>query len=338
MPRPRFPAHLLVGGAPTSAIEYRPTPDTARTEWDDGAVRQAVVRTTVYRRVRATCMLEEHHRLYLQAWMRAHAHAWFDWLGPSGWRQSRIAGGQAGVRWRQVRRSPGVPRWQCELDVEEVDLAGPENIWSGAFPKRNHDSQIYDHRERRIRATYRPRPTPRYSVDFAVRSEPVAASHPLSPVLFPAGSPAAWTYGFNLQWDPARTRPLRMYWSLSTRADLARPPNVVGPQLRVGALRYLVHVINRRSAAGNDLVVVPGATGGYRDEVEPYVWRLGDPGGLVRGWFDRLRAQGERDSGTGTVTGVDSAVEWAVVWTGPGTVVDPWTAHTALGGEAPVIP
>lgn len=314
MPLPLFPAHLLVGGAPAGLIEYRPTPDTARTEWDDGAVRQARIRTTVYHRVRATFEASHHDRLALQAWIARHGHAWFDWRGPSGWRRGRIAGGQAGVRWRQVRRVPGAARWQCETDIEEVSLSGPANLWDDSIAL-GAASGVIDRRTRT--APFDPVAD---TLSYAL----IAADNPATPptripaALFPAAAAAAYTTHLGLR--PNRTR-APIVWALGSVSDIGSRSIIDGPNILPDALPYLIHVFRRRP---DDVVVAQGGTG-ISDTTEPYQWRPPNAADLAE-WLARWQAAPA------------STVDWAVVWVGPGTAVDPYAQHSAGGGGEIVLP
>ena len=309
MPRPRFPAHLLVGGAPAGLIEYRPSADAARTEWDDGAVRQARIRTAVYHRVRATLEASDPDRLALQAWIARRGHTWFDWRGPSGWRQARIAGGQAGVHWRQVRRAPGAPRWQCEMEVEEVGLSGPVNLWDPTIAL-GAASGVIDRRTRTAR--FDPIAD---TLSYAL----IASDNPATPptripaALFPSGAAAAYTTHLGLRAGRSRAP---IVWALGSVSDIGSRSIFDGPNILPAALPYLVHVFRRRP---DDVVVAEGGTG-ISDTVEPYQWRAPNAVALAE-WLARWQAAPA------------STVDWAVVWVGPGAAVDPWSQHSAGGGE-----
>ncbi len=78
-------------------------PGVSRTEWDDGAVRQARTRTRALLEREATALLRDgggrtaHQRLAaFRAWAAAHAHAWFRWTEPEDGvvRLARVRGGR----------------------------------------------------------------------------------------------------------------------------------------------------------------------------------------------------------------------------------------------------
>ncbi len=101
-------------------------PGVSRTEWDDGAVRQARTRTRALLEREATALLRDgggrtaHQRLAaFRAWAAAHAHAWFRWTEPEDGvvRLARVRGGEGGIRYRAVARG-GHLHWEARMTIE----------------------------------------------------------------------------------------------------------------------------------------------------------------------------------------------------------------------------
>lgn len=95
-------------------------PDTLRTPWDDGASRQARVRTAALRTRAITVHLaSDADAARFRAWLAAHAHTWFAWTDPEDGvtRQARVRDGLAGAP-RVADVSGGVRRWTARLVLE----------------------------------------------------------------------------------------------------------------------------------------------------------------------------------------------------------------------------
>ncbi len=107
----------------TAEYELGSDNDVERTEFDDGAVRQAK-RFTSAQVVRAvTVELTPAELAQFRAWAAEEAHTFFTIVDPFDGeeRQARVRGGKGGIRYRQVARF-GQARWAAEMTLE-----GPEN-------------------------------------------------------------------------------------------------------------------------------------------------------------------------------------------------------------------
>ena len=98
--------------------------DVQRTQFDDGAVRQAVVYTAAGLERRVTAEIADADLAAWQAWVRASAHTWFDFRDPhdGAVRRARVRGGAGGIALVQARRGPGTPAWRASMTIE-----GPAN-------------------------------------------------------------------------------------------------------------------------------------------------------------------------------------------------------------------
>ena len=94
--------------------------DVQRTQFDDGAVRQALAftRRGLERRVAAEIAAAD--LADFQTWARASAHAWFDFTDPHDGtvRRARVQGGAGGIALRQVARATGAPAWRASMTIE----------------------------------------------------------------------------------------------------------------------------------------------------------------------------------------------------------------------------
>ena len=94
--------------------------DVQRTQFDDGAVRQAVVYTAARLERRVTAEIADADLAAWQAWVRASAHTWFDFRDPHDGvlRRARVRGGAGGVALRQAARGAGAPAWRASMTIE----------------------------------------------------------------------------------------------------------------------------------------------------------------------------------------------------------------------------
>lgn len=117
MPAPVWPswARIQSGG-----IEVAAAPTVTRTEYDDGAVRQArrgsrpITQRTVTAEIAGARLIE------FRAWAEAHAHVWFRARDLDGaWRDMRVVGGVGGITYRQVARRAGPAWWEASMVLED---------------------------------------------------------------------------------------------------------------------------------------------------------------------------------------------------------------------------
>ena len=99
----------------------RPAPDTERTAFDDGEIRQARARTAqaVLREIEA--WIAPGRGADFLAWARAHGHAYFAWTDPLDGRvyRARIVGGAGGVAMRAHSAGEGrAPWWRARMTLE----------------------------------------------------------------------------------------------------------------------------------------------------------------------------------------------------------------------------
>ena len=95
-------------------------PDTARTAFDDGMVRQERRYTAALAVRRVTAWLEDDDALVrFRAWAAAHAHRWFAWTDPEDGRarEVRVRGGAGGIVYR-ARAGGGRRGWTLACEIE----------------------------------------------------------------------------------------------------------------------------------------------------------------------------------------------------------------------------
>ena len=337
MADPRFPddrVHLL------ARAEYATTGDVARTEWDDGAIRQAVVRRAVYQRSAVSFEVREPDRLPLQLWISRHASRWFTWRSLAGGdRRARVVGGQAGVRWRQVRRSPGPPRWEVTMEVEEA-LALPMSIWAADLPIGDV-SHVY------ARGRWTGRPERRGGTrpgllggrreTITLANAGVGAGQPLPPWMFAAGTGAAELRFLAVDSVPPAAPPADPILFLALRIGLLSDPpgsgRLAGPNLLPGAKDGLA--LAMRTAARHYIPSIGVAKGSPN---EPYDWPATDRSAAVA-LVDYVVGRGYVDTSRNppVVTGSETTVDWALVWVGAGSVVDLAALTASASAERPVL-
>lgn len=105
----------------TSSIEISAAPNVARTEFDDGAVRQARRVATPVTRVAVEAEVLGRRLPELRAWAAAHADRYFRMRMPSlGTVGMRVVGGVGGITYEQVARAPGRARWRVRMTLEDA--------------------------------------------------------------------------------------------------------------------------------------------------------------------------------------------------------------------------
>ena len=105
----------------TSSIEISAAPNVARTEFDDGAVRQARRVATPVTRVSVEAEVLGRRLPELRAWAAAHADRYFRMRMPSlGTVGMRVVGGVGGITYEQVARAPGRARWRVRMTLEDA--------------------------------------------------------------------------------------------------------------------------------------------------------------------------------------------------------------------------
>lgn len=108
-------------------------PSVRRTEFDDGAVRQArSVARPIMRTEIEVDILGDRLTDFL-AWAALHASAYFTvaTLG-LGTRGMRVVGGMGGIVYEQVRRTGGRPRWLARMTLEDAGTAAAGAPFFGA--------------------------------------------------------------------------------------------------------------------------------------------------------------------------------------------------------------
>ncbi len=116
----KWPACAVVRAA---GYRFANANDVERTEWDDGALRQARIYTRA-RLVRRVVAEVPGGRLGdFRTWAQQWAHRPFSWRDPHDGviRKARVAGGAGGIEYRQIAVRAGAARWEitCELEGEE---------------------------------------------------------------------------------------------------------------------------------------------------------------------------------------------------------------------------
>lgn len=121
MAAPVWPSYARIQ---SGAIEVAAAPTVTRTEFDDGAVRQArrglrpITQRTVTAQIAGARLVE------FRAWAEAHAHAWFRARDLDGaWRDMRVVGGVGGITYRQVARRAGPAWWEARMVLEDGPAA-----------------------------------------------------------------------------------------------------------------------------------------------------------------------------------------------------------------------
>lgn len=117
MAAPVWPSYARIQ---SGGIEVAAAPTVTRTEFDDGAVRQARrgMRTITQRTV--TVQIAGARLIEFRAWAEAHAHAWFRARDLDGaWRDMRVVGGVGGITYRQVARRAGPAWWEASMVLED---------------------------------------------------------------------------------------------------------------------------------------------------------------------------------------------------------------------------
>ena len=95
----------------TSSVEISAAPSVVRTEFDDGAVRQARRSASPVTRVAVEAEVLGRRLPELRAWAAAHADRYFSLRVPSlGTVGMRVVGGVGGITYEQVARAPGRAR------------------------------------------------------------------------------------------------------------------------------------------------------------------------------------------------------------------------------------
>lgn len=117
MAAPVWPSYARIQ---SRGIEVAAAPTVTRTEFDDGAVRQArrglrpITQRTVTAEIAGDRLIE------FRAWAEAHAHAWFRARDLDGaWRDMRVVGGVGGITYRQVARRAGPAWWEAGMVLED---------------------------------------------------------------------------------------------------------------------------------------------------------------------------------------------------------------------------
>lgn len=104
---------------PSAALTIEPAPDTGRTQYEDGPVRQGALFTNPWWRRQAECEVDGADMAAVDDFLEAHAAAGFAWRDHDGrWRPAWVVGGYGGVRWRQESRRTGPARWALSMTVE----------------------------------------------------------------------------------------------------------------------------------------------------------------------------------------------------------------------------
>lgn len=101
--------------------EYSEASDVLRSQFDDGAVRQARAFTSRTMRRRIGARIPSGRGADWLAWVGAHAHAYFAWTDPIDGLvyNVRVVGGAAGVRTSAGRAGSGrAPHWIARLELE----------------------------------------------------------------------------------------------------------------------------------------------------------------------------------------------------------------------------
>ncbi len=118
MAAPTWPGYVAVQA---DGHELGDDPDVLRTPWEDGASRQARVRTAALRTRAITVLIDsDADAVRFRAWLAAHAHVWFAWTDPEDGvtRQVRVRDGRAGATLRADVSAAGVRRWTGRLVLE----------------------------------------------------------------------------------------------------------------------------------------------------------------------------------------------------------------------------
>ena len=100
----------------------REAPTARRTNFEDGAVRQARAFGSAFTQRRVVALLDsDADRIRFRDWAALNAHAWFSWADPDDGtlRRARVVGGAGGIDYRAaVRRGDRTRRWEARLVLE----------------------------------------------------------------------------------------------------------------------------------------------------------------------------------------------------------------------------
>lgn len=95
--------------------------DVARTEFDSGATRQAVIRhAALTTRTLVVLLADDADYVRFRAWAAAAAARWFVWVDPEDAvaRQVRVRGGQGGISYTARMGGGSVRRWEARCTLE----------------------------------------------------------------------------------------------------------------------------------------------------------------------------------------------------------------------------
>lgn len=305
----------------TRDVEIGARNDVRRTEFDDGAIRQAKIYSAPQLTWQVTALIRDRHIQEWMAWVAQYGAGTFDLRAPHDGhiRHARIRGGAGGVRTTWVGAHP--PSWEATMVLEApgAPFLAP-NLWDDDV-HLGHTSHVY------ARSTVLQRTIDRPGGGYYLDLTPDPAQQ-LDPVFIAPGTPAVT---IATVWAHVTSRP---WYQVQFR--LARPGEgggVPGPDLLAAARPGLTHVWQM---IPNRPLFLPGGTGGA-DTTDPYVWPTDSP--EYRAMLQAARAAGTqntRNDPTAT-TGVQVQMRWALVWSGAGSVIDLVLCRSRQGGAAPVI-
>ena len=333
MTGPAWPAYARI----RADYALSAAPAVARTPFDDGSIRQARIYTEDVLIREVVADVPDDRLADLRAWVGRFGERYFAWSDPAaGGRlhEARIRDGAGGVRYRQTRRSPGPPRWEARMTLEGPARPLAENLWAATVPVGDA-SHVYARGTRSLRASRSMDTSPPATRDAVSPWSAVARAGQAVPEWwFAAGTadPELRLIAIDRVHPTGGTAVMYAALRFGLAADPPGSQKVPGPDLLAGAAAGLAVVLR---ALGSVLVVTPL---GGRDSDEPYDWRPAN-GREVATWLDRIIAAGLIDhrESPREVTGVETRIDWALVWVGAGSVVDAAIAYTALGGERPLI-
>lgn len=300
------------------------TAPVARTQLDDGMVRQARRGLAMQRTIDCTVLIDsDADRARFETWAAGLDNDWL--LLPAGLggperapRLARIAGGRGGVRWTAVVAPSLRRRWRAELRLESPERYGYRDLWDPLLPL-GHQSHVY------MRWSS-PRTALRMSsgypqIDFVSPAVGGSEAPAIAPHLIVGGGVAYW----NALWIRILGRigfePLTMTLGV-TRRDISEGA-FQGPSFVAAALPGLRLAFRLRAATYLSPSI--GDTGAsVRDEDEPYAFGQGDVAAS--------------DAFFVPLVGDPSLVlSCALVWTGAGSVIDTASLRSVPIGQPPVL-
>lgn len=298
------------------------TAAVARTQLDDGMVRQARRGRAMQRTIDCTVLIDsDADRERFETWAAGLDNDWM--LLPVGYggperapRLARIAGGRGGVQWTAVVAPSLRRRWRAELRLESPERYVYRDLWDPLLPL-GHQSHVYMRWSAPRTAFYRSGGYP--LVDFTAPAVGGSEAPPIAPHLIDGGGVA---YFGGLSIGIIGMLNLQVYRLLMGHARSQLAALRAGPDFVASALPGL-RLAFRLGAASLLSPSIGDRGEDDRDDDEPYTFGEGDR--VASDAFFRP-----------LVGDASLVLSCALVWTGAGSVVDTDTFQSIPIGRPPV--